>query len=211
MAARVDDGAQHRRERLCAILVTCDEHGLRLEQHTERAEAVRAQGVARRDEVDDRVREAEPRRELDRAGDVDQLDRARQQLARQPWIDRRDGRSGQIGRRLDRRLLGHRRLEAARAEPELQQLGDACAALAHEVEPGDAAVDDAVLHVLGDVGGANEQHLDRRVPAGERERPLARLLRAETGVLEQPKRRVAQTPLDRERDLQELARSSASL
>ena len=41
----------------------------------ERAEAVRAQRVPARDEVDDRVGEAEPRRDLDRAGDVDELDR----------------------------------------------------------------------------------------------------------------------------------------
>ena len=47
----------------------------------------------------------------------------------------------------------------------------------------DAAVDDAVLDVLGDVRGAHEQHLDRRVAARERERALARLLLAEAGVL----------------------------
>ena len=40
-----------------------------------------------------------------------------------------------------------------RAEAEPQQLLDVGAALAHEVGAGDAAVDDAVLHVLGHVGG----------------------------------------------------------
>ena len=68
--------------------------------------------------------------------------------------------------------------------------------------PGDAAVDDAVLDVLGDVGGADEQYFHRRVPAGERERALARLLRAEARVLEQGDGRLAEAPLGRDRDLQ---------
>ena len=63
------------------------------------------------------------------------------------------------------------------------------AALAHEIDAGDAAVDDAVLDVLGHVGGADEQHLDRRVAARERERALAGLLGAEPRVLEQVERR----------------------
>ena len=72
----------------------------------------------------------------------------------------------------------------------------------HEVGAGDAAVDDAVLDVLGDVRGAHEQHLDRRVPARERERPLAGLLGAEAGVLEQRDGRLAQPALRRDRDPQ---------
>ena len=91
--------------------------------------------------------------------------------------------------RLVPRLLGHRGLEPARAEPELEQLLDAGAALADEVLPGDPAVDDAVLHVLGHVGRADEQHVDRRVPAREGERALAGLLGAEARVLEQRDRR----------------------
>ena len=92
-------------------------------------------------------------------------------------------------------------------EPE--QLVDVDAALADEVGPRDPAVDDAVLHVLGNVGRAHEQDVDRRVPAGERERALARLLGPEARVLEQMERRLAQAPLDRERDSQDAARSSA--
>ena len=80
--------------------------------------------------------------------------------------------------RLVARLLGHGGLEPAGAEAELEQLLDARAALADEVLAGDAAVDDAVLHVLRDVGRADEQHVDRRVPAREGERALAGLLRA---------------------------------
>ena len=99
-------------------------------------------------------------------------------------------------------LLGHGGLERARAEAEPQQLVDVDAALAHEVGAGDAAVDDAVADVLGHVGGADEQDVDRRVPARERERALARLLRAETRVREQLHRRLAQPPLRRDGDRQ---------
>ena len=55
--------------------LAADQHRLRREQRAERAQAVRAQRVPARDEVDDRVGEPEPRRDLDRAGDVDELDR----------------------------------------------------------------------------------------------------------------------------------------
>ena len=139
----------------------------------------------------------------------------RQQLAREPREDRRDRRAGEILEPLVARLLGHGRLEPARAEAELEQLVDARAALADEVQARDPAVDDAVLHVLGDVGRADEQHVDRRVPARERERALARLLGAEPGVLEQRDRRLAQPPLDRDGDRQAVdvasfSRSSAS-
>ena len=130
-------------------------------------------------------------------------------------IDRRDRRAGEILDPLVGRLGGHGDLEPARAEAELEQLLDARAALAHEVLAGDAAVDDAVLHVLRDVGGAHEQHVDRRVPAGEGKRALAGLLGAEPGVLEQRHGRLAQAALDRDGDRQAVdvaafSRSSAS-
>jgi hypothetical protein len=48
----------------------------------------------------------------------------------------------------------------------------------------------------------DEQHVDRRVPARERERALAGLLRAEARVLEQRDGRFAQAPLDRDGDRQ---------
>jgi hypothetical protein len=113
------------------------------------------------------------------------------------------------------RLLGHGRLEPAGAEPEPKQLAHARAALAHEVDPGDPAIDDAVLHVLRHVGRADEQDVDRRVPARKCERPLAGHLGAEAGVLQKRDRRLAQPPLHRDRDRQAavetpLRRSSAS-
>src|SRR4029079_9890335 len=85
---------------------------------------------------------------------------------------------------------------------ELQQLCHLHTALAHEVGARDPAVDDAVLYVLGDVRSANEQHVDRRVAARERERPLARLLGAEPCVVEKRDRRLAQPALRRHRDRQ---------
>ena len=136
-----------------------------------------------------------------------------QQLARQPRVDRRDGRAGEILERCVRGLRGHGGLEPARAEAEPQQLAHVAPRSRTRSMPGDAAVDDAVLDVLGNVGGTDEQHVDRRVAARERERPLARLLRAEAGILEQRERRLAQPSLDRDGDRQAtspLRRSSAS-
>jgi hypothetical protein len=108
------------------------------------------------------------------------------------------------------RLFRDGDLEAARPESEAKQLVHLRAALADEIETGDPAVDDAVLNVFGHVGGADEQYLDRRVPAGKGECAVARLLRAEASVLEQAKRRLSQPALDRNGDSQVGARSSAS-
>ena len=67
----------------------------------------------------------------------------------------------------------------------------------------------------GHVGGAHEQHVDRRVPAREGERALAGLLGPEPRVLEQRHRGLAQPSLDGDRDRQAVdvaafCRSSAS-
>ena len=56
-----------------------------------------------------------------------------------------------------RRLGRDGGFERAGAEPETEELGHRGAALLDEVGAGDPAVDDAVLHVLGHVGGAHEQ------------------------------------------------------
>src|SRR5262249_11704959 len=77
-------------------------------------------------------------------------------------------------------------------------------------EAGDPTINDAVLHVLRDVRGAHEQHLDRSVAARERKSSVARFLGAEPGVLEQVERRLAQPALDRDGDSQVPGRSSAS-
>jgi hypothetical protein len=82
--------------------------------------------------------------------------------------------------------------------------------LTNEIDPGDAAVDDTVLDVLWYIGRADEQHLDRGVPAREGECALAGLLGAEPCILEQAERRLAQPAFDRDGDPQEAERSSAS-
>ena len=161
------------------------------------------------------VGEAEPRRDLDRPGHVDELDLDGKQLAREAGIDRGDGGSGEVLDPLVPRLLGDGRLEPAGSEAELQQLVHPGSPLADEVLPGDAAVDDAVLDVLGHVGGSDEEDVDRCVSARERECALTRLLRPEAGVVEQRHRRLAEAPLDRDGDRQAVdasafVRSSAS-
>jgi hypothetical protein len=81
--------------------------------------------------------------------------------------------------------------------------------LGDEIGSGNAAVDDAVLDVLRDVRRANEQDLDRRVPAGEGERPFAGLLGAESGVLQERDRRLAQAALGGNGDLQAVGERAA--
>ena len=93
-------------------------------------------------------------------------------------------------------------LERARAEPERDELVHLRPALANEIGARDPAVDDAVLHVLGDVRGPHEHDVDRRVPARERERPLARLLGAEPCVREERDGRLAEAALRGDRDRQ---------
>ena len=63
--------------------------------------------------------------------------------------------------------------------------------LSNEVGARDPAVDDTLLDVLGDVGGADEQRLHRRGTARKRERPAARLLGAEARVVQQGDARLA--------------------
>src|SRR5205085_11638716 len=155
-----------------------------IEEEADRSQAVRAERATARDEVDDRVCETEARRELDRAVHVDELELAGQELTRESWKARGHARAAQVVERPHRRLGRHRRLKRARAETEPGELDDVGAAFTHDVETGDAAVDDAVLHVFGDVVGPYEQRLDRRVPARKSERAVARRLGPEAGVVQ---------------------------
>ena len=112
--------------------------------------------------------------------------------------------------------MRHGSLECAAAEAEREQLLDLGPALLHEVEAGDATVDDAVLHVLRDIRCAHEQNVDRRVPAREGEGAVAGSLGPEARILEEGDRRLAQSPGGRDRNPQPalasffLRRSSAS-
>ena len=102
VAPRLDDRAEDRGQPARVVaLVARDQHGLGFEERPERAQAVRAQRAPARDEVDDRVCEAQARRDLDRAGDVDELggDAALcKQLARESWVGRRDVRAAKAAR-----------------------------------------------------------------------------------------------------------------
>src|SRR5439155_8386054 len=94
-AARLDDAAEHSDE---VDLRTWgpDQDRLGLEQLYDRAQPVRAQRAAAGDEIDDRIGESEPRCELDRAVDVDELDRLGEEGARKPREARRDAGAGEI-------------------------------------------------------------------------------------------------------------------
>src|SRR3989304_4049253 len=75
-SAGVADAAEDPREpeRTTIAAAPTHEHRLRREQHSYRAKAVRAERTATRHEIDDRIREAEPRRDFHGARDLDELD-----------------------------------------------------------------------------------------------------------------------------------------
>ena len=187
----------------CAIRgAAAHENCLRGQEVHDAPEPVRAQGGAGRDEIDDRVCEPEPRRGLDRARDGNELacdPTLREQPLRRDGVRGRDpeslevgsGRNIGVGRRRDR--------ECASPEPELGEHRDGRLRLGDEVRSGDPEIDHAVLDVLGNVVGAHEQQVDRRVRAGNDQRSLGRFER-QPGVGEQPKRRLRQAALRRDRD-----------
>ena len=203
--ARLDDAAQNGRDLARAVVAAAprDEHGLRGEERAERAEPVRPQRAPARDEIDDRVGEPEARRDLDGAGDATSSTSTpalAEEALGEIRVDGRHPRAGEIVQRRRRRLRGNRRLERARAEAEPEEHVDAHAALLDEVGAGHAAVDDLVLDVLGDVGGADEHDVDRRVAAGKRQCTLTGLLGAETRRVEKRDGGLAESALRRDGD-----------
>jgi hypothetical protein len=97
------------------------------------------------------------------------------------------------------------------AVTESEELAHVGATLSREVRTRDPAVDRAVLDVLGDVRGPDEQDFERRTRAGEGECSLVRGVRCEAGVLEQVDRRLPQPAFDRQCESQpRFARSIAS-
>ena len=119
-----------------------EQHGLRLEHGLQLDEPVLAQRLAARDEVDDRLGRAQPRGELDRAAERDELaatpaPRAARRRAR---IGRRDPAALEIGAwRSERPRDGQR--EPAAAVAELEQRLDRRPRLDDLVRAGDAEVD----------------------------------------------------------------------
>ena len=205
MLARFDDAPEHRRDLARALVAPAarDENRLRREECAERAEPVRPQGAPARDEVHDRVCEPEPRGDLDRARDAHELDvdsAVGHEALGEVRIHRRDAEPVEILERPCCRLGGNRCFERARAESQAQERVDADAALLHEIHARHTAVHDAVLHVLGNVGRADEHDVDRRVAAWERERTLTRLLGPEPGIVQQLDRGLAKASLGRDGD-----------
>ena len=152
-----------------------------------------------------RIGEAEPWRHLDGPRYVDEVDvdtALCKELARQARKDGGDPHAGQLLGRLHVALLGYGGLQRTASERELGQLANLSTPLANKVSARDPTVHHPILDVLGDVGGPHEQHVDRCVATGERQRPLARLLRTEPGRHEQLRRGLPQAPLGGNRDRQ---------
>ena len=145
-----------------------DEHGLRVEQVRDLAQPVLAQRLAARDEVDDRIGDAEARGELDRAGQLDELgldaELGELELDRAP-VRRRDAPPGETLRVADVGVARHRNREAAAAEPERQQLVELDARLDDHVAPRDAELDGAIGRPARDVVGTREEQLEIEIEA----------------------------------------------
>ena len=116
-------------------------------------------------------------------------------------VRRRDAQAVEIRDRLLRRVDRHRGVEAAAAEPELGERDHVGISLDDEVRARDPEVDDAVLGVLGDVARPDEEQVDRRVRARDDERALGHLER-EPRVGAEPKRRLGEPALGRDRELE---------
>ena len=205
--ARLDDAAQDGRHLAGALVAAApgDEHRLRREERAERAQAVRAQRAPARDEIDDRVGEPEARSDLDRARDANELDLEAAFGEKALGETRIDGRHAGAVELLEcrhGRLGRDGSLERAGAEAEPEQHVDADAALLDEIRARDAAVDDLVLDVLGNVGRADEHDVDGGVATGKRQRALAGLLGAETRCVEERDGGLSETPLRGDRDRQ---------
>ena len=156
-----------------------EQHRLRLEQLGHRAQAVLAQRLAARDQVDDRLGGVQPRRQLDRAVDRDDL-----HVDALAGEERRGGDAGRPWRRGCRR--GRRR--AAPATPR-RRPASACSARSRAaaapgprsrasmswLRPAIAASTAPSCGPDRDVVGAREQHLDVPLRAVRVQRAAGRL------------------------------------
>ena len=201
-----DDAREHQLEALDGVATrlhggpSADEDGLRREQLPDRPEPVRAHRGARRDEVDNRVCQTEARRRLNRPGHGNQLaldSPLREQAPSRDRVRGRDAEAVELGDLALTRVCRHRRLQCAAREAELGQHEDVRIRLRDEVRARDADVDDAILCVLGNVAGSDEQEVDGRVGARHDERALGHLER-ETGVRAEPERRLGHATLGRD-------------
>ena len=142
-AARGDDRADHRVDRgelVGALAVgrrVGDEDRLGREDVADRPEAVHHERRAGRDEVDDGFGQAEPRGDLDRARDRDDVDgdaALGEEAAGGVRVGRRDAQAGQVLDRLVRRVGRDRGREPAAAVAERADARQLRAGLGEEVD-----------------------------------------------------------------------------
>jgi uncharacterized protein YegP (UPF0339 family) len=167
-------------------------------------QAVDLEGRPRRGDVDDGVGHLDVRRQLGRAGHLDDVDldaAVREELVCQVRELRGDGRALEFLDGLDAvgRRRGHH--QPAAAVVEVQQLLDVrVAGLPDLVEARDAEVRRAVGDVLGDVRGTREQDAQLRVDRVGVQLPVGAVDDVDACPLEQVHRRVVQAPLVGDRD-----------
>ena len=178
-----------------------DEHGLGGEDVADRPEAVHRERRAGRDEVDDGLGEAEPRRHLDRAGDRDDVDRDAA-LGEEAAASSAGGPSRPAGRRGPRRpgraSRRDRDREPAAAVAERPDDGSSAPVSRQEIEAGDAEIRDAVADELDDVVGPDEEDVEVEVLDPRDEAPVV-LLEDQAGIVEERERRLDEAALVRDR------------
>ena len=195
--ARRDDGAEHgvdgvelRGPFLDGRRVG-DEDRLRLEDVADLAQPVHDERRAGRHQVDDAFGQAEARRDLDRAGDRDDLDRDGSFLeepAGRVGMGGRDPMTGEVLDRLVRRVVGDGRREPAPSIAERSDHGQLGAGLVEEIDAGDAEVSHPVADELDHVVGPDEQDVEV-VVLDQRDQASIVLLEHQAGVMQQPQRR----------------------
>jgi hypothetical protein len=186
---RLDHGAHLGHDRRCfrRHVRASHEDGLGGEERADRAQAVHDQRGAAGDEIDDAVGQAHRGGDLDGAGDGHDLGfdatLAEGRLGR-VRVARGQAQPGQVLQAASRRLVGHRRLQAAVAVAQLGQDLQLGASLDEQVGAGDAQVGDPVGHELDDVVGAHEEDVQREALDLGRQRARA-VLEAQARVVEQ--------------------------
>ena len=174
-----------------------DQDRLGREDVADRAEAVHHERRAGRDEVHDRLCEAEPRGDLDGARDRDDVDGdalVREEAAGRVGVGRRDAEAGELLDRRVRRVRRDRGGEAAGAVAERAEAGQLRAGLDEEVDAGHAEVGHAVADELDDVVRPDEQHVEVEVLDAGDEAPVV-LVEDQPCVVEQRERRLDEPSL----------------
>ena len=178
--------------------------GLAGEDVADLAQAVHDERGAGRDEVDDGLGQAEPRRDLDRPGDRDDVHGdalVREEPAGRVRVGRRDPQAGEVLDRPVRAVGRDGGGEPATAVAEVADAGEFGPGLAQQVDAGDAQVGDAVADEFDDVVRPDEQDVEVEV-LDARDQASIVLLEDEARIVEQPQRRFDEPALVRDRQSQ---------